>query len=538
MKNTPNIIKAFFLIFLNFFTLIIYIPHFSQSAMATGNTYSVTVSSDKTNVKPGDSFSIIIDVKNTSSNVINNLEIRVPFARTIKDSTYQVESPSFNKILDTIEYPTGFNSRAWIINSLDPNESKSFSLKYQVIADPQIPGGLVSSFNLPISWVDPAGAQSNTQLDVKTFRADIYINKIYSNSFTLNLPKLESLDNQVALVNFNAKYLFAGSKTTNPKSITNSNINSFPNFTLDSSEMTIEWLAPIDFSAPSTFSQLANLDASLATSWGKIAFNATNLPFLANKPVRISFKDQNFVNPPKIKLGENVTGLAEAKATFSQSNKTIVIEQPSLNNVAIVPNIEIDNPVIETNVEDVEIVGKVSDPNSPVTYSIDNSPPQTITGIDLSTGKFTIRVNIKNGTKQVEIKSSFKNKEEESKIVIIKFIEEATTTQATTTEPPSTISLPLNQITIALLLAAVGLLAIIVGIIYYLVKKRRTNNPKSAQINLNPVVNKVSSIGTNDEQINTSNQKEKIDLTQLKKKYEIDDSPSPDNIAGKGKSPV
>lgn len=527
--------KSFFknliLILVGFFTVFSFIPKINI-AHAANNNIGVTFGTDKANVKPGDTFSIIIDVKNTGSSGINNVEVRVPFLKTISDASYQIESPSFNKVLDTNEYPSGFNSRSWIINRLDPDETQSFSIKYTVSADPKTPNGLVSSYNLPITWVDPAGAQSNTLVNVKTFRADIYVNKSYSTSYTANLPKLDSLDNQVALVTLNSKYLYSGTKTTNLKTITSTNIASFPNFVLDTQDVTMEWLSPIDFSGAQSAQQLGNLDTSLTTDWGKIQFNPAGLPFLANKNVRITFKNQSYVKAPQIKTGSDVLDLDKAKATFNQSGKTINLDENALVNTTIVPGIQIDKPVIETTVEDVEIKGTVSDPTTAVTYSVDDNAALPLVGVDLQTGVFTIPINIKTGTKQVEITTKYRNGEETSKVVVVRFTNDSDQTTATTTNVPSTISLPINQITIALLLAAVGLLAIIIGIIYYLVKHRKGKD-KKAQINLNPVVNKVSSIGNsneneivNDKENKVSPSKEKIDLTSLKNKYLNEDNDS------------
>lgn len=492
-------------------------PYYRANAQS-GITYTVNVTTDKTTVNPGDEFNITITAKNTSASRINNFELRVPFARTIQDATLQGESPSFNKILENIEYPAGFNSRSWLINSFDPNETGTFTLKYKVTAEPKTPSGLVSNITLPITWVDPAGYESNKLLIKNNFRVDAYINRQYSNSAIANLPTLQSLSTPLSLVTLNAKYLETGSKTTNLKSVTPANIKALPNFVLESADLLIEWTGPIDLSAANVPAQLTNLDANLTTEWGKISFVESNLPFLANKPVKVTFKNANFIFAPKIRIGQDTKSLSEAKGNFTVGTKNITIDLEKLSNIAISPEIQFEQAVIETDKENYDLQGKVADPRSQVSYTI-NGETRTITAIDLSTGAFTIPVKVNESSVQIEITTKYKNNEDDKKVVIVRRTQSATPTP--TPQNSRTISEPVNQITIGLILAATGLLAIIGGIIYFLYRSRH-KAVKKPEIDLNPVVlGKISSIG-NKPEVDSNPNISNIDLAELKKKYEVD----------------
>jgi hypothetical protein len=494
----------------------------NSTPVKAANEHTVTITTDKANVKPGDTFTITIAVKNTSTAPIANLEVRVPFLRTIQDANFQLDTPSFNKVLDSVEYPAGFQARSWLLNTLAVNETKSFALKYQVVGDPKTANGLVSNYTLPITWVDPADAPSNQNINVKTFRADVYIQKKYNKSYNVNLAKLDSLDNQVSLVTLNSKYTYPGSKTTNLKTITSANIASFPNFVLESEEVKMEWTTPIDFSAATTASQLSTLDANLQTSSGRVVFNSANLPFLAKGPVKVTFKNMDFLFAPKVKIGSEVKEILDAKGVYTQATKTVVLDLPILQNTSIAPSLQFDAPVIETHEDRINLEGKVGDTKAKLTYKINGGEAKEFFGIDLQTGSFSIPLEVDKADKSVEVIAKSANGEETAKIITVKYTIDTTPTTVTT-EAPSTISLPLNNITLILGLAALGVAIVIGSFIYYLTKNKRNQKLKDDQAKLNLVVNRVSSVKP--EEFNSTSiakdQEEEIDLTSLKKKYEV-----------------
>lgn len=500
----------------------------SVYAQNTGS-YSVTVAIDKSSVNVSDEFQVTINASNTGT-TINNFEIRIPYYRTINDTQMLTENPSFNKILDSGDYPSGFNSRSWIINSFGQGESKTYIVKYKINEDPKISNGLTSNLSLPAEWKDPAGLASGAPITIQNFRADIYINSIYKESFQAPLPKLEALDNPVSQVTLNSGFYFPGSKSTNLKDITATNIKAFSNFKLETQDVLIEWTSPIDFSGAEVAGKLQTLDTNLKVGWGKVEFNADQFPFLA-KPAQVTYKNVTFVTEPKIKIDKNTVSLTDAKAQWVPTKSSVTISHVALVSSALVPKIETEKSVIETSENKITIKGTVSDPNANVSYKIDNSDVKDVVGIDLKTGIFEIDLTNVDKIKQVEITSKFKNNESDSKIVLIKYkgdekgnLEDV---KATNTPAKTNTTILFNPITIALILSALAVVSVIGGYIYYLYyrKKKNKKNLDKAQLK------DISIITPEKSNINKPvfaegialSATEKIDLNALKDEYLMED---------------
>ena len=499
----------------------------TNTTKAQSEAYTLTSSIDKETVKPGETFSITFTATNTGTKDITNFEIRVPFARTIAEANYTIEDPSFNKVLDSFEFPAGYNSRSWIINNFKKDEVKTFKITYTVAADAKNTDGLISKVTLPIVWVDPAGLESNRALELKNLRADIYINKSYKSSTQVPLPTLQSIEAPVSSVTLNAKYLFQGSKTTNLKNINKTNFKSIENFTLESQDVLLEWQKPIDLSAANAATLLASLDSNLETSWGKIVYK-DNIPFLSNIPVKITFKNTNFVFDPKVKTSTDVVDLTTLKGANNKSSKTVTLNPDKLSTAILLSDIQSEQAVYNTKQENNDIKIKVSDPKSTVTYAL-NGVENTVSSIDLVTGEFTIPVKISEGSVQITISTKLKNNEVNSKVIVVRFSTDATPTP-TEEVVSSSVSMPFNQLTIILLLAALGILSIIVGIVFYILRNRNLQQLKKAGINIKPItINKVSSITPTAESnlFPTAKAKVKakeidndqIDLVSLRSKY-------------------
>lgn len=464
----------------------------TNTTKAQSEAYTLTSSIDKETVKPGETFSVTFTATNTGTKNITNFEIRVPFARSIAEANYTIEDPSFNKVLDSIEFPAGYNSRSWIINTFKEGDVKTFKISYTVAENAKNTNGLLSKVNLPIVWVDPAGLESNKALEFKNLRADIYINKSYKSSTQVPLPTLQSIEAPVSSVNLNAKYLFQGSKTTNLKNINQTNFKSVPNFSLESQDVLLEWQKPIDLSATNAATLLSSLDSNLDTSWGKIVYK-DNIPFLSNIPVKITFKNTNFVFDPKVKTSTDVVDLTTLKGTNNKSSKTVTLNLDKLSTVILLSDIQSEKAVYDIDKQDNEIKIKVSDPRSTVTYSL-NGQETNVSSIDLVTGEFTIPVKISEGSVQITISAKLKNNEVNSKVIVVRFSNDATPTP-TEELVSSSVSMPFNQLTIILLLAALGILSIIGGIVFYILRNRKAQQLKKAGINIKPItINKVSSI--------------------------------------------
>jgi hypothetical protein len=452
-----------------------------HKSAAQSKGYAVAISVDKTSVKAGDDLQITITATNTSGTALSNFEIRVPYNRTINDASYVSENPAFSRYLDTKDYPAGYNSRSWLINTFDPGETRTYTLKYKVSADPKTPNGLVSTVSLPAGWQDPRGLAAGTSLTLQTMRADVYVNNVYSSSFETALPKLAALDNPVSQVKLNDVYFFTGSKTTNLKNITTENLKAFAGFTLETQDVLVEWTVPVDFSAAGVVDKLKAFDTYFKPSWGKLDITAEQIPFL-NKPHKVTFKNVNLVMEPKIKTKAAISSLTEGKGTWQQAANAVIVTSETLQSLAVVPNIETEKGVIETDSNRVTIKGKVADPKALVTYNIDNSGVREVVGIDLVTGAFSIDISDADKVKQVEISSKYKNNETDSKIVMVKYkVASETTAAPTQAATPRNSSILLNPITLALLLAALAVMSVIGGYIYYLYnRKRKVKKAESA----------------------------------------------------------
>ena len=189
----------------------------TSKAYAADANYSIIYSLDKTEVKNSETFKLNINAVNTGSAAINNFEIRVPYYNFIGDTQLVTVNPSFNKILNSNDFPVGFNSRSWIVNTFETGESRNFSIEYKVIDDPKIANGLAAVFTYPGTWTDPKGLEVNKPLKLNYFRSDIYVNSVYKGSSEYGLPKLALLDNEVSTVKLPEKYTYSGSKTTQLK---------------------------------------------------------------------------------------------------------------------------------------------------------------------------------------------------------------------------------------------------------------------------------------------------------------------------------
>ncbi len=480
----------------------IVMPGGSIKTHARSSDYSVSMSVDKSEVKAADPFKIAISVTNNSDSTIKNLELRIPFYKNILDATNTDVSPSFNKLVDTGDFPAGFNNRSWIINSFDPGETKNYSVSYTVVADPAVPNGLVAGFTLPTTWKDPRGLQGGSQITMKTFRADVYIDGSYKSSFDQSLPKLNALDTPVSIVKLNDKYLFAGSKTTSLKTVTTQNITAFPNFTLETADVLIEWIEPIDFSGTDVVGKLAKLDQSIVPTWGKLTV-AQDMGFLTKK-AKVTFKNMVFVSEPRIKVKGQPMSLIDGRATWNKSLSTVTVNLDAFSSTSVMPSLELDQAIIETNSASTSLKGKVSDPATKVTYKIDDKTSvNEVLGIDLQTGAFSITLDNLPSIKQVEVSTKYKNDETTSKVVLVKYNKDGATATPTATagdegEKKSEISLLNNPITLALVAAALAIMAIIGSYIYYLYSRKRRNEKKE-DLELEPVIESVSTIGQRNE---------------------------------------
>lgn len=445
----------------------------SYSALAAEESdykYTVDMAFDKEKVSEADTFTLNFTLKNTGTTPIPNVEIRVPFYNTIQNIKSTSEDSTFNKLLNDGEYPSGFNSRSWLVNSLAVGSTRNFSIKYTLADTVPI---LESKFTLPASWSDPGGLESSKALNLNYARSDVYIQGIYESSLKKTLPAIDSIANKVTGIRLNNKYYFSGSKTTDFKNIKDSNIKAFSPFILDTADITIEWSEPIDFSSEGTLDKLKKLDTFLKVEWGKVEFNSKELLFLL-KPAKITFKNLNFVNPPKVKVENNILPISDLSASFDVSTKTLnVTHGEKVKTTVVSPDLIFENGVIQTSESNITIKGKTIDPKTPVKYKIDSSPEVTVNEIDLSTGEFEIPITDSQKVTKVTVTTSLKNNESLDKIVLIKYSDKDGEENAAATTSPDKVSLPWNPITIALMLVAGGILLLIVGFVYFLYFRRK-----------------------------------------------------------------
>lgn len=452
------------------------------------NNYDIQASISTDKVKPNEKFEISIKVTNNSNQVINNFEIRVPFLKKIKNVNFITEKPSFNKILDSLEYPAQFQNRSWLINSFKPSEEKIFSLEYEVQKNiteenPEI----ATSFILPITWIDPANLESNKEVKLDYFRFDIYINKLYKESINIKLPQYESLTIELSKVKLPDKYVFPGSKTTDLSKLDKTNYTAVENFTLDTHDITIQLIDPIDLSGNEISQILSNLDNFLDLSWGKITLKQ-EIQFLKNKPVKITFKNTAFKIPPLFELNKNGIKLSLSDVNGELKETETIIELSQISDIALIPDIQSEKSVYETTESTIQVTFKVSDPQASVTYVLPTgSFPVDI--IDINTGEFTINFKLApNESIKVDIVAKLKNNQTNVKSIVIKNI--SNTEYQPIVDIPNTISMPLNQLSLILIGILIILIIIVILIIFYLIHRRSQKRNKELEIELKNITAK------------------------------------------------
>lgn len=505
--------------------------YFQESSLAA-TSYSVNVVKSVEKVTRKDGFDITINIQNNGTTAIKNFEIRAPYYDKIADTTVMSVNPEFNKLLATNEYPAGFNNKSWLINSFEPGQSKTYVIKYSVVESPTIENGLSVKYTLPLTWQGTGSGTIGDEITTRDLQFELFLDAKFENTYSTTLPTFEAFDNEVSKIRLNEKYYFEGSKTTDLKEINKTNISAFPNFKLETQDVLIEWLEPINFSAEGTADIMKNLDEYLNPVWGKITFSAESVPFLAKK-VNITFKNTPFISEPKIKINTEIKKLAEAKGSFQKDAKTVAVPLDSLASTSLYPNIETDPSSIETSEATATIKVKLDNPSAAISYTINNKDEKNVFNIDLRTGEFQIKIPDVSKTQEVEIKVKYKNDEEAKKIVPVKFKEAAVVPSKTTVTTPDLKDegIAINPITMALMIAASALLIIIGGYIYYLYysKHKKKNKedkidfkdlsindsvlskskPQSPELNLNSVKN-------------SDENRSKLSETDLEEKYALD----------------
>lgn len=444
--------------------------------------YSFNAVIDKQNVDKKDTFLITISVQNTGNAAIRDFEIRSPLLNTLTDASFSNADPAFNKLLSGNEHPVNFNNRSWIINSFDSGNSRVYKLEYKVAEDINNLNGISSTFSFPASWNDPRGLPSGSNLNFNTYRFDVYIEGVYKGSFDAPLPKVQSKDTPITDIILDQKFTFEGSRTFDTKTITTDNISSFSDFKIETTDVLIEWLEPVDLSGTEVVNALSNLKDNITTASGTVKFQSDALSFL-NLPIQITFKADGFISEPRIKIGSQIKPLSESGATWSKSSNIVVIKLNVLADISLVPTIETEKAKIETKSENLTITGQTSNPRADVYYKInDSSDSKRISGVDLSNGNFSFNLANLSGVKQVEIYTVLPNGERASKVIQIEYKGNNINPDKESTEKdnkPDTISLPDNPITIALLIIAISIALVIAGYVYYLyynrLKKKKAN---------------------------------------------------------------
>jgi hypothetical protein len=523
-KLPISIITITFLVFYSITILLAQTPTSTPTPTPTLTTtpnYSFQASVDKTSVKPGDTFIITMSVENTGTTTINNFEIRIPFIRNVQEVKFDIESPSFNKLLDGFEFPTGFNSRSWLINTFPPGLTKTFSITYRVLDSAQYENGLTTKFTLPITWVDPAGLDSNREITLNSLRADIYINKIYQNSNYIELPRLDYKSNPFAKVKLSDKFVFEGSRTTDLSKLDPQTLNSVNNFKLETQHVLLEWQKPIDLSSPEATNVFSNLDQYFESSLAKLIYKK-NITFFENIPVKITFKEVNFVFEPKIKIGNDIEDITKVQGSLNRSAREVSMYFDQMKSALLIPDIKTDKSIYETTEQNIEIKAYVSDPSAKVTYKINpNSEENKIFVIDLDSGEFTIPIQLDQPSLQVEITATIHNDQSYSKVIIVKSTEQAETTPTEVSNEQTTISMPINPLTTILLIVAMSILIIIVSIILYILYKSKKRRTKASDIKFDSLtVNSLFSSQIDDEHLFPTTQfskrpHQKIDLLGL-----------------------
>lgn len=494
----------------------------ASPTIAQVKKYDLSIAITKSTVSPEEFFDINVTVKNSGNQPYSDFEIRAPFVNTIKDVKFLGESPSFNRLLESYEYPAGFQSRSWIINNFNAGDTRTFKVSYQVAKEPQTPNGLLSIFTLPASWVDPAGLPSASEQSLGTIRFDVYLNKTFSKSIQVDLPKLGVLNTDISLITLNSKFYFTGSKSTKLNTINKTNISAYTGFMLETKDVLIEWLEPIDFSGSDVAGKLRTLDSILGVDWGRVSYKKDQASFLEKK-VRITFKDTPYVFAPRIRVGSEIKEIENANGTFVSPDKKTVLTPDKLdNNFGIVPNISTEQSVIETSESRMVIEAKTCDPNTQVSYSINNGPITNISSIDLNDGSFQIPVEVNTSSISVEMTVKFKNNETFSKVVVIKGPKLNNNTKDINSDVvPDRISLPFNQVVVGLIMSAIAICLVIGGFIYYLYYHRKPK-PSTINFDLNPTIEKVNKVGNPDDPKLLEEPGAKIDMNELKDRYAVE----------------
>jgi len=445
-------------------------------------SYGVNAIFDKTSVKDSDVFNFTFGIENRGAAPIQNLEIRVPFFKTIQDTEGVTEIPTFNRLLANGEYPQGLNDRAWIINTLNPGQSSVYKIQYKVVNAPKVTNGLISKFTVPSGWVDPRGLPQGSAQQLKYFRADVYIGGTYAQSYEVNLPTLTTIDNQISSITLNSMYLFAGSRTSNLKTVNSSNIAAFPNFILETEDILFEWQEPIDFSGADTATKLKQLDANFIPEWGKVSIKPDQLKFL-DKPVKVTFKKTDFLSDPKIKVNAELTDLLSAKGTFNPSTKDVIVTLSNLKSLALSPVIDVEKSVVETSEEKIVLKAKTNNTRAKISYKVDAASPLEILAVDAQTGAFEVTIPNTKDVKQVELMSKIRNNEVGQKIVIVKYTP-ANITPTPQEESTRKTGSAFNPVTKILLMLAGAVFFILAAYLYFLYYRRKKNKALKDKIDL------------------------------------------------------
>lgn len=456
-------------------------------SIAAISQFGVDLAFDKEKVSEDNSVSLNITVKNTGNTDINNLVLRVPLLKTIQDTRSITESPLFNQLLNSGEYPSGFNDRGWIVNTLTPAATKNFSVKITTTDKTINSATLISKFKLPTTWSDPAGLESNKEQALNYFRVDTYLNGTYKQSYQKPFPQIDSNSKKITGLRLNEKYYPKDSKTTDFKNITDSNIKAYSPFILETTDVLIEWKEPIDFSSAGILEKMRKFDEHFKVEWGKVSIKSSELPFLL-KSAQVTFKNIDLVNKPKIKIEEDTASLEDAKAIFEQAKKTVTINfADTLKSVQLSPDLIFDSTVIDTKEKRTIVKGKTSDPAQNISYQLDGEKETNIDYIDLSNGEFEVVIPDASKVKQVKVETALKNGEKIEKTLIVKYAGD-NTASSSGSEVPGRVNAVFNPITLALLFTALGILCVIAGYVYYLYFRKKKNSEL-----LSPELEKLSS---------------------------------------------
>ncbi len=445
----------------------------------------VKVVIDSLDVEPGKTFTYTVNVKNNGDGAVSDYELRVPYYQKLKNASVSKVEPGFNKILKEGDYPAGFNNRSWLVNNFESGESRQYKIVYTVDSDVSDEDVLAYNFTYPLTWTDPAGLESNIPKTISEIRIDAYIDSRYQTSFQEGVPGIKQPESPLKDVQLNQDtYYFRGSKTTKFTDIKPSQLSAFPNLVIETEQVSVTWTEPVDLSGDKVVERLNKLDTSMPTQWGKIQFNAQALPFL-EKTVNVVFKNAPFVNEPRIKIGGETFNLQEKDASLDQEADTLTINSVSMADIAIVPDIDLDDSVVETSENTVTLSGKVSDPETNLFYKVDNNEEKQAVGIDLETGEFEVMLEDVQNVNQVKFITTYDNGEKREEIVLVKYAE--STVEENTEEEdaaPETIAALFNPITVALIIAALALASMIGGYIYYLYHNKQKSKRKDKDVEL------------------------------------------------------